>query len=206
MSVILHIGQQRTGSTFLQRCVFSKIDFYNHGHFFVSDENIWSDIWSNKDDRWERLSVLKECFPDAKIILGIRETQSHLRSLYKKYISQGGTRTYSEMDSIINMKKLITNRIYIAELNVYFKHILIYKHKDLLCNPHQVIKAMCIFMDVPVPDYQVRRFNVGYGPVMLPFARQLNKLFRNSFNPSGLIPCHYYRLPHRFLYQEVLKR
>lgn len=200
--IVLHIGSQRTGSTFLQRCIFNRIDFFKYGIYFESNENIWSDIWYKGDDRWCRLSVLINMFPDAHIIFGTRNEWALLNSLYKKYVIQGGTLPFSKFNTVINMDKLC-HKLYIDELHKAFKHVFIYEYEDLCRDVMGVVDDMCSFIGVEMPKFCKKRYNVGYGYVMLPIARQLNKIFRNDFNQHGLIPCHYYRLPHRFFYQEI---
>lgn len=201
-TVYLHIGAQRTGTTFLQRCVFNNINFYKHNIFFYTNENTWANIWDKDDNRLERLKILHHCIPDAKIIFGCRKKESLKKSLYRKYVTQGGTRQFKDFDEVINTHKLDLKK-YVNRLLDIFDDVLVYHHEDLVAAHERVVREICDFMSVPVPEYRMKKLNVGYGRYMLPLARNLNKLFKNDFNPQGFIPCHYYRLPHRFLYQEV---
>jgi len=201
--ICLHIGAQRTGTTFLQRCVFSQINFYRNNIFFYSNENIWTTIWDTFDDRWDRLRLLHESMPHARIIFGRRDKESFKRSLYRKYVAQGGTQPFMYFDAVINKPKL-NLRCYVNKLRDTFDDVFIYNHRDLVLNHEKVIDDMCGFIGVPVPRYSVKSYNVGYGRYMLPVGRLLNKVFKNEFNPHGLIPCHYYFLPHRVIYQDIV--
>lgn len=203
VNIVLHIGAQRTGSTFLQKCVFRNIDFYKNNIFFISNENIWTNIWDIYDDRWGRLEILKNCMPKAKIIFGRRKKEMFKKSLYGKYITMGGTRHYRDFNTMINTKKLDFDA-YISQLKEGFDEVFIYRHEDLIEQRKRVVQDICKFIGVTEPDYHIKTYNAGYGKYMLPIARNINKLFKNDFNPQGHIPCHYLLLPHRVLYQEII--
>ena len=98
VKTILHIGMQRTGTTFLQHEIFPKLSiryitpsFFRYGDIgtlaerhsyvlkedtLVSNENIYCDMWSKEDMRFERLGILSKLFPEAHIIFAIRDKES----------------------------------------------------------------------------------------------------------------------------------
>ena len=110
--IILHLGLHKTGTTYLQRRIFNQknINLITNPNYAITNWHIEPNkinILSmealslsmphskeqkrTKCNREEILDHLKKLFPDAKIILGIRNKQSWLKSCYNEYITIGGT-------------------------------------------------------------------------------------------------------------------
>ena len=119
--VIIHIGMHKTGTTFLQKVIFPKLDntFYAHNNeFFIP----WKEQLSKKADHmllsYERFSgfpwnkfkeknswlksfylnidQLKKFFPNAIIIIFFRKQGDLLLSIYKQYLQVGGELSFDD--------------------------------------------------------------------------------------------------------------
>lgn len=131
MTILVHIGLQKTGTTFLQRHVFSQPnlgfeliwgvrDGWAIEHFVVRDtldfdpeavradfesargmsDGVVCSVISHEDlsgypvlgKYYSELAAdrLARTFPDAKILIGVREQVSMILSLYGQYVRQGG--------------------------------------------------------------------------------------------------------------------
>jgi len=231
VKTILHIGMQRTGTTFLQWEVFPKLniryispEFFKYGnigtlaesyHFImkkdtlISNENIW--YHGIKDDyedtRFQRLEIIYKLFPHAKIIFGIRDKDSLLKSLYKKTIASGAIWTYEEFLQQINPSVFDYNP-YVKRLKEIFTDVYIYRFEDFKKDPDKLIQDMCDFMEVKAPEIErkayKRKWNIGYTDKQIKIARKLNKVFKTPYNPRGIIPLKYKWHPHRIIFQKEI--
>jgi len=229
--IILHIGMQRTGTTFLQWEVFPKLnmryispEFFKYGnigtlaefyHFIrkkdtlISNENIWHHGIKDgyKDTRFQRLELIYKLFPHAKIIFGIRETNSLLKSLYKKTIASGAIWTYKEFLQQINTN-VFDYEPYTEKLIEFFSDVYIYKFEDFKKNPEKIIEEICNFISVEIPEIEKevynRKWNIGYTEKQIKIARKLNKIFKTPYNPQGIIPLNYKWHPHRIIFQKEI--
>jgi len=108
--IVLHVGPQRTGTTFLQREVFPRIpDAWLYGNNntpfdfksplaanrlnIISDEGFYGNPWDKGIPYASKYTIgkrLRQVFPDAKILVGMREHDEWLNSVYNTYIRRGG--------------------------------------------------------------------------------------------------------------------
>ena len=114
-NIIIHVGLHKTGTSFLQAEIFPRIKNVNYigmlkyGTKIYDDKlNIISDeelsvnphlppCHSDYFDSGQRYVIaerLHSIFPDAKIILGIRNKDSWLRSVYSQYVKGGGVHDF----------------------------------------------------------------------------------------------------------------
>lgn len=228
--LILHIGMQRTGTTFLQREVFPKLNIrYISPEFFkkygnmgtlveyysyilkkdtlISNENIYCEMWSKKDTRFERIEIIHKLFPHAKIIFGIRDKESLIKSWYKKSIIAGATWSYEEFLNQMNME-IFDYEPYINYLYELFENVYIYKYEDFKKNPRKIINELCEFIGVETPEISEdtfhRKWNIGYTEWQIKIARIFNKIFKTELNKRGIIPLNYIWHPHRIIFQKDL--
>jgi len=183
---ILHIGMQRTGTTFLQHELFPKLkmryispEFFKYGHVgtlveyynyilkkdtLVSDENICCDMWNKEDTRFERLEILNKLFPHAKIIFATRDKEALKKSWYKKSIGVGATWSYGEFLQQINLN-LFEYESYVKEIENRFSDVYVYRFEDFKKNPEKIIEEICNFIGVETPKIEKeaykRKWNVG---------------------------------------------
>jgi len=249
MKTILHLGLPKTGSSFLQNDVFSKLKkvnivfkfrfmqeayddwLYNIvtdinkpirqeevneklSNYFVNNEiNLISNemfycghkgMFQKVDNRLKVLNRIYQIFPDAKVILAIRNKKTLLLSWYKQYIASGGILSFDEfIEDIMNLEKL-NYEPYINKLADYYgkENLYIFSFEDLLKNTNQIISEICNFIGCEVPVYKIRKRNVGYGKNELKASLILNRFFKNKNSNNGLpYPYNYFLLPHRIIFQ-----
>ena len=184
--IVIHIGLHRTGTTFLQKEVFEKIENINYmfddslhrmsicgGTNLISNEGLSLSMPHSKTNRMQVLDNLQRLFPAAKIILGFRERKGWLRSCYYRYVLSGGilryqNYTYTYGNNIIDMDG------YEKEVNDKFDDVYVYKFKDLKEKPNEVIKGICAFIGCDVPVYRNVKRNVSLDTKQLEVLRKLN--------------------------------
>jgi hypothetical protein len=162
----------KTATTFLQEEVFSKIEDIN----FVDCETYFLEGIPEDNERITLVSCeelegnpyfpqtihrkiifngIKSIYPDARIILGIREKFSHIKSLYTQYVRKGGTKSFNEFKKeMLYSPKLDYDRL-IETLRCLFgeNNVLIYRYEDLKHDPKHCIKIICNYVDVSPPGY-----------------------------------------------------
>lgn len=196
--LFIHVGLHKTGSTFLQNMVFPNIrgvDYYYKptdeqgrcdpfnvevsGKVLVSDEEL-SKSMPERDhrNRLVFLNQLKKRFPDAKIILGLREYSSWLRSCYAQYIKTGGYKIFEEYRTCFPHLKPGEYEQIIKEK---WEHVFVYHQEDLKKDTDEVLKEICGFIGVDVPEYSFHSVNIGLKGWRLSFFRYINILFRGEW-------------------------
>lgn len=136
----LHVGLHKTGTTYLQECVFPKMNSINlmmngrlrdeimkplvNGNFLISNEGLCGVPWGVYNDRFRcwnfddrragyfdtfcmSMRKLQALFPNARLVLGIREHQRWVTSLYKQYLHEGGTKCFRDFFSAENGRGIL---------------------------------------------------------------------------------------------------
>jgi len=197
MRTVIHIGLHRTGTTFLQKEIFPKLDGIKYVYskiinsetkgILISEEGL-SGIPTKLYDGSEVYSTvdsLSRLYPDAKIILCIRNKDIWVRSVYSQYIKSGGTKTFKQFKVILNPIYLDFDS-YIRYLMSKFKDVYICHHEDLVKDHKKFIGDMCKFIGVKVPEYTNKVHNKGFTNNQLRILRFLNKLSITDYSKVGL--------------------
>ena len=161
--VIIHVGCHKTGTTFLQECVFPYIDgvlyYYKPENVeeipiigkkpvLISNEE-FSRSMPTRDKQLETLLQLKNLYPNAKIIIGVRNDASWMRSCYAQTIKTGGYMSWEEFCSTYSNCRVPIIFYYYCKM--MWRDVLLYRHEDLKKDHWKVIKSMCDFMGVDCP-------------------------------------------------------
>lgn len=246
MNLVLHIGMQRTGTTFLQYNVFPYIKEINMVDFdrtdtgvvgngqikkimlniekydydiiskkifsrfkqnkinLISDENINCKMFSREDKRFLKTTKLKEFFPDAKIIFGIRNKEQLFVSWYVKYVMKGGSSSFREyINEVENVKKLDYEPYIDFLYDLYGKeNVYVYKFEDLKNDAIGFVRGVCDFIGVVVPSFKNEKSNVAYNINQLKIALFLNRFLRIPLrgslrNATGFFS---YYIPYHLIY------
>ena len=207
MNIVLHVGLHKTGTTFLQKRVFSNMDVNLIVHpkdFLLNlDEDkinlISEEKFSGrphciheKNIRYAYADSLYHMFPDAKIIVGFRDTASWMNSLWKQYIWRGGCKTKDQFLKSFDYSYLDFNS-YVDYLKKRFKDVHVYYFEELLKNPDNVIKEISEFIGVEIHDYKVERDNVSFDDKCTKTLRILNKIVWTDEH-FGIIPLSIWRM------------
>jgi hypothetical protein len=181
--IFIHIGMQKTGSTWLQTIVFPKIvshdvvyketfrelisklsekdkiisyeNYVGYPHLLkIRGLNGWLET------RKKSFSNLSELFPNADIILVVRKQSELIRSLYNQYIKVGGNITFYDY-------WMGNNNPYAIERNALM-------YRDLICDIKKYFSGRILIMNFDLfKNNKIRFFEVlsefvgGLNPVDL---------------------------------------
>lgn len=200
------MGLHKTGTTFLQEEIFSKIKNVNYiGEFkfgskiykdklnIISDEKLSVEPhlppshidYINCNQRFVIAKRLHSIFPDAKIILGIRNKDSWLSSVYSQYVKGGGTHNFDDFRDNIFDKRFLDFESYIECLKDLFKKVLIYHLEQLKLNPNGFVKNICDFLEIEFPLFENRVWEKRWSERQIKLGLFLNRLFRSEFNQNN---------------------
>lgn len=191
--LIIHIGLHKTGSSFLQHCVFPKLKGVNYIYKpnhplyvpilasrinLMSDEEISQSMPHQQND-FIMIDKLHNQYPDAKIIIGVRQPISWLKSCYAQYIKTGGILTFGDYCVKYIINETMTPLRYYSEIHMLWKNVYMYWHEDLITNRAAIVRGICEFIGVPVPEYTNRHINVSLKNVER--WRRINKVFHGEW-------------------------
>ena len=207
--IFIHVGLQKTGTTFIQEKVFKNIDvnyiryvdrelyhssFDDSKPLLISNEDLCGSphaifdetLKNNREHIARNLSIL---FPNAKIILGLREPCAWLKSLYREAVRQGLYLSYNKFYDMFDKEMLNFDR-YIKLLRTLFHNVFIYSYEDLKKDYWSVIYSLCGFIGVQVPTIvENKLINQSLRSWQLPGFRLVNHfLYSKDSNPYGVIP------------------
>lgn len=213
--IYIHVGLHRTGTTFLQKHVFPKIegikyyDRYNRfnlNHNFIlsidddvdmpiliSDEGLSNYNYSDYEEcsAYKIADRLHALFPSAKIIVVFRKKEEWIRSLYNFYIKIGGDKDFESWRNEIFCRKDIDFQEYENYLRNLFDNVLVLWYEKLKRNPRLFVQDICNFIGVPMPDFEIVKENPS-------FNERANKLLL-AVNRSYWVPDALKRLTRRTL-------
>jgi len=210
MKVVLHVGMHKTATTFLQAEIFPKIPEVNLIHKFelgtkMLDEKI--NIISNEgfsgktyhpyidaEERYIKADRLKAMFPDAYILVGIREPASWKKSLYSQYLKRGGVLKFADWKKAVDPDYFHVE-YYIGHLKVLFgiDKVYVYSFEELKKDHHKFVLGICGFLGVDMPNYKNKVFQKGFTPRQAETMRIINKIMHSKQNPKGIIPFEPFR-------------
>jgi len=176
MKVILHIGYHKTATTFLQEEIFTRmqqenpdtVDYYDTFDIsiqpkkeitIISDENLDGGSYRLGCTREKQLAILdnlKKLYPNAYIIVGIRDPHRWLISAYKQYTLGYGHTTLQRYVNSID-KQVLDMDGYVEEVKKRFKNVYVFDFERFKINPIGVVDELCDFIGLPVPE------NINYG-------------------------------------------
>ena len=182
----VHVGYPKTGTSFLQLEVFPKIREGNRDICIISRENLIGDCFSlDVSDMGAIVRLIKKFYPDAKIILGIREIGGMLVSLYSQYVKEGGHLKQKDFfKQKINMERYNHKR-YIGMLYDLFgeSNVFVYDFKDFKDDIDSVIFSLCSFIGCDVPSYdKSNRYAVRWNDKQIGLMRMAQR-YKWVWNP-----------------------
>jgi len=171
--VIVHVGLHKTGTTFLQQMVFPKlmgVNFVNltgtvrydilgvdvkpginlisreglSGHPFEPDRALY----------FERDVIarnLKKVFPSARIIVGVRDKDAWVKSLYKQYFKMKPGGTFNGFMKVFD-KRYLDFEGYISLLESLFSDVYVYHYENLKDDFDGFIDGIVDFVGVSRPS------------------------------------------------------
>ena len=194
--IIIHLGLHKTGTTFLQRNVFpfSKEINYIYGDKLrnlniVEDKvNVLSGEWLSGTPhepepvsrRYELAYSLSILFPNAKILLVLRNKDDWVNSIYKQYVLSGGKEKKKKFVEYIFDDGYLKFVEYIFYLKDLFNDVKIMYYEDLKNNPNKFLSDLFSFLRVK--NFRVKNIgvNVSYSDRQIEIIRLLNIFIPNK--------------------------
>jgi hypothetical protein len=192
--IVIHVGLHKTGTTFLQKEVFPKLGDINYIEEVGLDISLVSDklnlisnenldggsyrLFNKAEKRFAIANNLKKLFPDAKIVLCLRNKESWLKSAWKQYVIAYKSYSFSEYRETLD-PHFLDHEKYVRHLKGLFREVHVCWFEDLVSNPQDFVKELCFFMKVQVPeniDYS-KKHNTGITDTQIQFIRLYDKLF-----------------------------
>jgi len=184
--IYIHVGLHKTATTFLQEEIFPKLDgvkYYNllkmknrhfiltipnkKGKILISDEDLSGQPWIlnkkyNANMRKDIAYTLYTLFPDAKIIVGIRDKQSWYDSVFRQCKKMNPTITRNEFKRRFD-KNYMDFEYYISLLKQLWgkNNVYIYRFEEIKRDATSCIKGICSFIGVESPSFENRIYNKG---------------------------------------------
>jgi hypothetical protein len=132
---------------------------------------------------------LKNTFPEARIIVSLRNQLSFIKSFYKNYVNLGGKQNFHAYlyESFECHYGLLPKLEYDRFLGLYHElfgedRVHVYLFEDLIRDPEQVLRGVQDFLGLTEPFvYQDEQLNVGLSPLATAIIRQLNRLSTKDF-------------------------
>ena len=191
--VYIHIGCHKTGTSYLQEYFFPNIKdimYYYKTHNYdripdlglpilISDEEISMSLPHKSDDYLELLKLYKT-YPDAKIIIGVRDYKTWFKSCYAQYIKSGGYMTFKQYKYRYLKTTPSPGDIFQFVVDEWgIENVILYHQEELLYNKDEMLKFICDSMEVEMPRYETKVVNVAIKN--LKFWRLVNILLRGEF-------------------------
>lgn len=192
-NIIIHIGLSKTASTFFRYNFFPKLEgvHYTNATLYVakivpykinliSQPSLTGNMFKSKSDlrcsRYETMKRVATIFPNARIILVLRDEESIKKSIYSQHLRRDGNLSYDDfIDKEFNKdytdyELLIYTLDKLFPLGVYVCHL-----EDMGKDFDKFVANMCSFIGCPIPMVKNKKRNVGFNKNMLKFNRLFNK-------------------------------
>lgn len=178
----------------------------------VSHEGFCGSPWDGAALRKRNCDRLAATFPEARIVVVLRNQRALLQSLYLQYIKTGGSAHWREFltanrHPLINSASYYRFGEYVQYLfNLFGKEqvdILLYE--DFLQDPADWLTKWCNLLDIPEDSWnpnillQRQRENLSLSPRLVSIMRYSNKLTTSLRQPYLLLPRAVHVFMRRFL-------
>ena len=190
--VVIHVGCHKTGTSWLQEYVFPKLDAVLYLYkppidfkainkenktILMSNEE-WSKSMPDRDNQLLTLLELKNIYPLAKIIIGIRNEDTWFKSCYSQMIRAGSYLSWEQYQ--YKYKDCRRPIIFYYWCKMMWRDVYVYSFEELKANPDKIVKEMCDFIGCEVPDQIVQK-KVNVSIRHLKLWRAINILMRGEW-------------------------
>lgn len=171
----------------------------------ISEEAIVGSMYYKTINAKSVADKIKRLFPEAKVLIVVRNQADLITSLYKQLIHQGSAISFKSFINyedgkvnpgyaLGNHKLLFESLKYSHLINYYYdlfgaSNVEVLNFESLKKDPDQFIRNLLTFMGIPDQikfDLQSRA-NKGYGYYQIMIARLLNRFLYSRYNRFGLL-------------------
>ena len=217
-NLILHIGIQKTGTTFVQNAVFplwkgihylgnDKLEILlrcpSDRPVLLSREGLSGQNWAHHAVRERSIARLAHLFPKARIMLSFRKHSRYIASSYCQYLQRGGYLPFEEYFDPLNDSGYMKVddfrfKLKVDAVQAYFGRTpFVFFQEELHQDIDKLLTDMESLIGGKAPaksDIKNRKYNqsVKYHPAIL--LRFLNRYSRSELNPDGALPLYHRRL------------
>uniref|UniRef100_A0A486XWA6 Sulfotransferase domain-containing protein n=1 Tax=Rheinheimera sp. BAL341 TaxID=1708203 RepID=A0A486XWA6_9GAMM len=181
----------------VRREVFAVSEASGKNKILISWEHLLGDSFFNADHLVTLAERLKLCFPNARIIIYLREQFALLRSLYAQYVQEGGTWSLASFVQLKYPYRVGFDPVYLDYANVIalYKHL--FGHDNIYISLYEKLKAQpkdelsALFCWMALPDNEAlittasKSYNVSLSRQSLHVMRFLNCMVPSRFNSFG---------------------
>lgn len=205
----LHIGMHKTGTTYMQRCVFPRFEGVQYIHspildkfvnlssrkqYLGSNERLAGTLWASPSDVDHSIEGLSKLFPDARILMSFRPHHEYIISSYKQFLHEGGTKTFREYFDVVG------NRGYLRKEQLYYRDRIqaveryfgrapfVFTLSEIKSNLDGLLRDLGTYMNARPPkavDVSKTPRNRGVGYYQASILRRMNRYNRTNLNPAG---------------------
>ncbi len=167
----------------------------------ISWEGLIADVFSGGENVAQRAQRLYELFPEATIIITVRNQLSMIEALYRQYIHEGGTLSISDFMALRDPSPLRIAReffYYDRVVELYQQRfgkeqVRVLAYEQLLDDRRAFLDGLFEIVGVTedvaaIEERCASRVNVGMSLPSIYLARWFNRLVYSHFNPSALLP------------------
>ncbi len=175
--------------------ISNELDKYP-AEFFVDKKVIMISLESlHSGDEWFGRNIvtmshrLKNTFPEAKIILGIRSQAKYIESNYKEYIIHGGKLNFnfflynSYLFNRCLYPKLNYDRVITLYRKLFDDNFYVYIYEKFFTNIDKELQKICHFIGIDeIQNHKNDRIYVGLTKFSTEIIRNMNKLISKDFS------------------------
>jgi len=221
--IFFHVGLGKTASTYLQYEVFPKLKGihyiqrtkYNQYPKIIEKTQTEKYLISREFDRqfYDEVGKMAEFDPDARIIIVLRKNESWIASQYRRYVKNGGYKTFNEfLDLAENKGNWEKEEVYfypkLKFIEEHFNHKpLVLFHDELKNNPLQFIKRIANYTGTTFDEEKIslKPSHKSYSNKQLLIIRAVGKkLFKSDKVKAKTKTMHYIKFRSRWLLCHII--
>ena len=179
---------------------------FRSGKNLISNESLLGNFYVFKSINNTMIADrLKLLFPNAKIIITIRNQYDLIESLYKQYLHRGGVKKFRDFANFKNggfnaayngwsFSVHITLFDYLKLVQYYEnlfgkENTFLIPYELLRKDPQLFAQKLFSWMEVgEIPNFKSEFYNQGYGAAQVRIARFFNRFLKSKFNEEPIIP------------------
>lgn len=181
---------------------YSELNIDKEKPVLISIESLSGDVFKRGFNSKRIADNLKEIFPDAKIIITVRNQIAMIDSLYKQYVNQGGNCNFKKFIELPAPKPVSFSLDYLKyhKLLDYYSDIFgqdsvfVKTYEHLKENPEKYLSELFLFIGVKDFDGDLKNFKVNrsLSPFSVGLLRFANQFLKSPMNTGAIMPGKFF--------------